>query len=145
MFKIVSTKRIDAYEASILRMRTLLEESNNTNKSNVDLCDAQKKEIDDLTRELASLKEELDTFKKKFVASEENSVTLKISKDLETITPIISYRDDAFEALFQSNMLSDAHEGNQFAIQLAMMSIASDGLNQILSSFEEDIINDPEV
>lgn len=142
MFKIISNSRYNELlgqietlkfelQRSIENRQTVLEELHDANIKNLGLVSS-----------LNAMSEENETLKKKFSVSEDNTVTLKISPDMEVITPIISYRADAFESLFQSGMLSDAQAGNEFAIQLALMTVAQDGLSQILSSFEEEISDD---
>lgn len=133
MFKLVSRKRFDE-----LLMSEFVAEDRGR------YIEELLSSVADLEDKIAQANDELLQLKtkyEKYENSTENSVTLKISQDMETITPIITHRDDAFESLFQIGMLSDAQSGNQFAIQLALMTVASEGLTQILDSFEEEIVD----
>ncbi len=67
-----------------------------------------------------------------------NSVTLTISDDLSSITPIIRTKQNAFEILFQNGYLSDA-QNSQHAIELSFMLIANEALSQLIEQFEPQV------
>lgn len=92
-------------------------------------------EKDDTIKELEA---ELENLRKNAVITEgKSSVTVELSDDLNSITPIIRYNEKAPESLFQQGLIDDSQTENQFAIQLALLTLAHDGLLQLLESFEE--------
>lgn len=67
------------------------------------------------------------------------SVTLKVSKDLESVQPVVKYNPDIFEKLVELQYLDDTHQNNKFAIQLALMQVSFEALTQIIEAFEADV------
>lgn len=88
--------------------------------------------------EIRELKKQIETLSSK---SDDNYVKIQFSDDLFKVVPIIGYRGDAFEALFQEGLLNDG-DNNQHAIQLALLTMASDALQQLLQAFEEPLVED---
>lgn len=88
--------------------------------------------------EIRELKKQIETLSSK---SDDNYVKIQFSDDLFKVVPIIGYREDAFEALFQEGLLNDG-DNNQHAIQLALLTMASDALQQLLQAFEEPLVED---
>lgn len=88
--------------------------------------------------EIGELKRQLDTLSSN---SSENYVKISFSNDLFRVVPVIGHRDDAFEALFQEGLLKDG-DNNPHAIQLALLTLASDALVQLLQAFEEPLSED---
>jgi len=67
------------------------------------------------------------------------TVTIAVSKDLETVNPIVKYNPDSFEKMVELHYLDDTQQNNKFAMQLAYMSIAKDALTQIVEAFEAPV------
>ena len=72
-----------------------------------------------------------------FEQAENNEVTLRVSDSIESVTPIIRYKTNVFENLVKEGYLQDSQLGNPMAIQLALLTIASDALGQILDSYQQ--------
>lgn len=129
MFRFISSKRykeLEALSAKLGEMEARYDALTNEVTAFENLMAAKEKEIQRLVEiEKASLSEE------------SNYVKLVFSNDLQKITPFIGFRPDCFESLFQEGFLKDGQEDNPHAIQLALMSMANDGLAQILEAFEE--------
>lgn len=92
--------------------------------------------LSDKDTEIAQLKEQLEVG---VTTSDTNFVKMTISDDLEKVTPTIKVKSTMFELLVQEGYLSDTQEGNSFAMQLAMISIAHEALTQLLESFTEAV------
>ncbi len=71
--------------------------------------------------------------------SDTNSVLIKISDDLTSIVPIVRYNPEILEKLLEMGYIRETgdakHDG--FAIQIALIDIAKDGLIQIIDAFSE--------
>ena len=140
--KIINSKANDVLLERIAQLET----------ENADVCLI----IDELETELAKiekqtlktvdneklLKIECNRLNKLLAESNgKNSVTIIISDDLSTITPIIRHRADVFETIFQNGYLNDSQNSKE-ATELAMLTIANDGLTQLLSEFVEPFKED---
>lgn len=100
---------------------------------------SMKETMENIIAEAVKVQKEFDAFKEMTISSDQNYVKLNISENLQQITPVIGVRPDCFEYLFQEGLVDDTKVGNQFAVQLALMSIAAEGLNQLLESFEATV------
>lgn len=144
MFKIVKKTTFDKLMADLAAAN---ERCEFFKKQTADLSDemsemltAHVKQLDALRQANIEALAKVDEYIKADISSaQENTVRLVISPDLQKITPYVKYRADAFEALFQEGMLTDAQAESPHAIQLAIMTIGADGLNQLIESFEETI------
>lgn len=126
MFKILSKKEY----ARLLEMEAKVHHY-------VRVCSVKDDNLQAMADEIVVLRRELEKTQKIVAPVDtENSVTLKISNDMEQVTPIVRYRNDAFERLFQEGMVDDTQADNPFATQLALLTVASEALNQLLESFE---------
>lgn len=89
-----------------------------------------------LEEKINTLQSEVDRLNGIMNNNDNNYVKILISKDLESITPVIAFREDCFEHMFQAGMLDDTKEGSKFAIQLALLTIAAESMQQLVESFE---------
>lgn len=115
-------------------------------EANAHVAQTRENEVQALNEEVSMIRSHCEELEEKLrnstISDDENTVTLVISDDMVTIKPIIRYNEDAPENLMQSGLLSDARSSSEFAVQLALMTIAHDSLAQIIESFEEDIDNE---
>lgn len=65
-----------------------------------------------------------------------NTVTIQISDDFQTITPVVKYKKESAESMVHLGMISDSEYESEFPVQIALMNIAHEGLSQILEAFE---------
>lgn len=92
----------------------------------------------DAGRKIAELKAEIERLNELTIVDDSTggSITLKVSKDLESVQPVVKYNPEVFEKLVELQYLDDTHQNNAFAIQLALMQITFEALSQIIESFE---------
>jgi hypothetical protein len=138
MFRFISTKRykelleleqkIGELEASLDATRGELASCSMLTESLIQTIDELRKEKEAETQNL--------------VFEDSNYVKILFSNDLQQISPFIGFRADCFESLFQEGMLKDGQENNSHAIQLALLSLANDGLSQLLEAFEADVVSE---
>lgn len=143
MFKILSSKRYSQISGDASSLSLCRQERDSAEEKHSQLrmkWFALEEEFEKTQSERDELKKEVDRLNEILNrAAEDNSVRLVISPDMEMVTPIIAYREDAFESLFQSGRLTDAQQDAPEAIQLALLAVASEGLNQLLEAFEDPI------
>jgi len=145
--KILSSKEYERLLAMEKRAYALERKEESETKELLERIAENKKEFEAKMSELLNEREELtsrmEDLRTKINAldapMDENCVKVFISNDLQTIKPVISYRDDVFESLFQEGFLDDTQQGNEFSVQLALITIAAEGLGQIVESFEEPV------
>lgn len=128
MFKVIKK---DTYEK-------LLNLVNNTVPALELQVEVAEQECSRAADEIRELKKQIETLSSK---SDDNYVKIQFSNDLFKVIPIIGYREDVFESLFQEGLLDDG-DNNQHAIQLALLTMASDALQQLLQAFEEPLVED---
>lgn len=145
MFKIVKTatlddlqSRVESLEAQIEFEKTRYE---NLSSEATELGSRLLAEEKEKAAVQAKLRETEDVVLRLNGRSDEIRVTLKLSKDLEVVTPVIAYSADTFEALFQSGRLNDAQNTPQ-AIQLALLMIAEEALQQLVDEFAPEVVGD---
>jgi hypothetical protein len=95
-----------------------------------------------LIQTIDELRKEKEAETQNLVFEDSNYVKILFSNDLQQISPFIGFRADCFESLFQEGMLKDGQENNSHAIQLALLSLANDGLSQLLEAFEADVVSE---
>lgn len=128
MFKVIKK---DTYEK-------LLNLVNNTVPALELQVEVAEQECSRAADEIRELKKQIETLSSK---SDDNYVKIQFSNDLFKVIPIIGYREDVFEALFQEGLLNDG-DNNPHAIQLALLTMVSDALQQLLQAFEEPLVED---
>ena len=99
--------------------------------------DELQEKLADKTAELNDLKEQYASLEKS-LQSDECMVCMKISDDLDTITPIVKFHGGISEQLVLNHYLKDT-DVSPHSIQLALMMIAGEGIEQIVSSFQGGI------
>lgn len=136
-------------KSELNKTQTLLEENILENgRLNRELSEAEFK-LKKLEEQRRLLEEELESKKIECQMLDEtirkekssNSVTLTISDDLVSITPIVRTKQNSFELLFQNGYLNDS-QNSQHAIELAFMLIANEALTQLLEQFESPVRGD---
>ncbi|MBG24004.1 MAG: hypothetical protein CMF22_11180 [Idiomarinaceae bacterium] len=105
--------------------------------------DGLKEVFDELTATSQKAIEEQAEAEKKLetLTQAENKIQLTVSDDLETITPFTSVKPEMWDTLLEAGMVSESVSGNsrRFAMQLALLTIASEGLSQLIEQFSPDI------
>ena len=138
MFRIVTKKTIDNLRHELNEICTeqqrIEEENTRYRQQVVDLYNK--------VSHLEATREELE--KQLGVFSDENSVHLTISDDLETVTPLIKVKEEMKEKMLQMGYLDDATspDSTPFAMQLVLMNVAYEALDQIISAFAESVKDD---
>lgn len=138
MPKIISNAQFDEYENAVKE----LEKSKNAYSSLFSQLQESLQAAATTAEIITASKAEIDRLNALLNNAESNYVKLMISPDMRQITPVIGTRSDAFENLFQDGMLDDSQSDNAMAVQLAMLSVALDGLQQLLESFEPQLTED---
>lgn len=136
MFKIIKSSTYETLLADKASSAEALRRTESVMLEQSEVTRNLETKADALTQELQSVLDAFNEFKKKTTESETNYVRIDISNDLKTVTPVIGVRPDCFECLFQEGLVDDTQEGNQFAVQLALLSVAEEALSQIIESFE---------
>jgi predicted nuclease with TOPRIM domain len=95
--------------------------------------------IEELLFENEQLKRHNEELKKENIIGDKNQVTLTISDDLQTITPVIKFKETANDILLKNGYATGTSD---MQTQLGLMIVADEALNQIVSSFTEDIKED---
>jgi len=132
MFKIVKSKTLRDYDELVLAL------SNNNTKLS-DMNDELHSKLFESDKRIVDLLEEINKLKRLTAESKtENSVTLVMDDNLQKITPLIRYKSNVFDTLFQNGYLNDTQNSN-VAIELALITVAADGLNQLIDSFAPNI------
>jgi len=100
------------------------------------LLEQKNKELEEQLEQANAKLEEVNS-----AFAEENSVTLIIDDTLTHVTPYVKVREDVFDKMVELHYLNDAvnPETKGMSMQLALLTIASDGLDQILDAFSSPI------
>lgn len=113
----------------------------NTVTDNYDFLHGDYKEVLKQLEDAQKLVEEKQAVIDK-MNSDKNRVTLVIGDDMTSITPFVASTDDVFEKLFQIGMVDDTQQGNRPAMELALMMIAHESLEQIITQFAAPVKDD---
>lgn len=68
---------------------------------------------------------------------ESTSITLRISDDLSSITPVTKVKSSTVNKLVEHGYLPFNKRDNEFAINLAALLVANEGMEQLVFTFEE--------
>lgn len=91
-----------------------------------------------LSDEIAELEEKLENIARS--QNESAHVVVAFDDNLEKGTPIIRHKGEpTIEKLVEIKYLSDAHANSDHAVQLALLVLARDFMDQLVSSYEEDV------
>lgn len=93
----------------------------------------------DAKSEIDRLQEEVERLNGLLTNSEHNEVTLRMSDDLLTMTPIVRWKPHLGEKLYEIGYLRDTDGESPMAIQLALMSVGYEALTQLVESFEQPV------
>ena len=72
-------------------------------------------------------------------AETENSVTIVIDDTFSKITPLFRWKNNCPENMFQAGYIQDKDIGNSIAIQLALATVAYEGLETLLDNFSPTV------
>lgn len=144
MIKIVKATTLAKMEMQVLGSQISLATAENA------IIDANRKiskleeENTSLVSQLRILEETLDQAEQSVKQlsnpiSDENTVTLTISEDLETITPTVKHQKNLAEKLMQEGRISESSRSDDFSVQLALMMIAEEALGQLIDSFSPNM------
>lgn len=92
-----------------------------------------------LTRTISKLEGHIEKIEQAQLLSDTNSVELSIENDLTKVTPTVKFRTDVYEKMVELGYLSDKDDGNDMAIQIALMTISFEALQQIIESFSAPV------
>lgn len=144
MFKILSKKRINSLESDLNKVQTSLTDYQTKLDEATQMLMESRKENDSLREKVETLEKEIEEKATAEVEDDTNSVTIQVSDDLEKITPIVRYNPDVVDVMVELGFLSEGvlalsnERAVAYAIQVALINIAYDGLHQIIDSFEEN-------
>lgn len=96
-------------------------------------------QIEELLCKVEELEQEKEELRKQSLIDDKNQVTLTISDDLQTITPVIKFKETANDILLKNGYATGTSD---MQTQIGLMIVADEALNQIVSSFTEDIKED---
>ena len=88
--------------------------------------------------ELIELKGRVERLQEAFNNSDKNSVKIEFEDDFQKAMPIFRTKPETFDKMVELGYLKDSDQGNNTAVQLALMVAASEVMEQILSSFAGD-------
>jgi len=133
VFAIVKRSTLNQMNECLANSEEQLNRINIDNEALIEENERTWKEIRDLLARLESLNEQE-------VVGNENSVTLTISDDFQTVTPYVKVNPDTHETMLQQGKINDsvASESVPFAMQLVLLDIAYDALDQVISAFSKD-------
>lgn len=80
------------------------------------------------------LKAELDEIKK--ANERENSVTIHFDDEFIKASPIVKYKPEVVQALEEQDVIPFGQR-DKYAVELAIITLASDALNQLVDAFSE--------
>lgn len=88
-----------------------------------------------------SMKREMADYYAGLERSDETSVVLKISDDLSSVAPHTKVNPKIVNKLIEEGFLPASKSSDSFAINLAVMVVAADAVESIVSSFERTLID----
>mgnify|MGYP001085746288 CR=1 FL=1 len=125
---------------TIVKTETLRKQSETIDKLVQD-CDLLETENNRIMGVVEELKQELSRLEKEQnrVFGDENSVVLNVDDDLTSVTPIVRVKQEMHDKMLQLGMINDAvpHDAIPFAMQVALLNVAYEALDQIISSFDD--------
>lgn len=141
MFKIIKSKEYERLLRAKLDADYYKEEvdmyrkrSENASVKNFELAHS-------LNKKIKELEEEVERLNNLSVKSNHNEVTIQLSDDLITITPVVRWKDSTEQKLIEIGALPDG-ENTPYAIQIALMTMAYEGIQQIVESFYPPVSED---
>lgn len=94
--------------------------------------------LDECYRNIADLKRQIEVLEGD---NDKNSVEIRIDDSITTGTPIVRYKQAVVDKLVEEGYLRDGNT-DQFAIQLALLTISQEILTQLVESFAEPVSSD---
>lgn len=131
----------------IERLNRLIEFFQDESQSDAVRMSELQQTIDDMTSEIMDKDEELERlrlsvkeYEKSTTESTSNQLQFIISDDLETVTPIIKYKNGVEEKLIEKRILNDGSV-SPYAIQIGLAIVVKDALDYIVESATEGLDN----
>ena len=94
--------------------------------------------LDECYQKIADLKKQIGVLEGD---TDKNSVEIRIDDNITTGTPIVRYKQTVVDKLVEEGYLRDGNT-DQFAIQLALLTISQEILTQLVESFAEPVSSD---
>lgn len=94
--------------------------------------------LDECYQNIADLKKQIEVLEGD---TDKNSVEIRIDDNITTGTPIVRYKQTVVDKLVEEGYLRDGNT-DQFAIQLALLTISQEILTQLVESFAEPVSSD---
>lgn len=94
--------------------------------------------LDECYQKIADLKKQIEVLEGD---TDKNSVEIRIDDNITTGTPIVRYKQTVVDKLVEEGYLRDGNT-DQFAIQLALLTISQEILTQLVESFAEPVSSD---
>jgi predicted RNase H-like nuclease (RuvC/YqgF family) len=133
--------RLDSENIHLMTKVVDLKDMIETREQSYDeMCAAARLANDELATKLDSAQEEINRLKETMARmTEKNSVGVNLTFDqsLTSVTPIITYNEEATEALFEMGVIKDGADIS--AVQIGLLLVAHEALTQIVDAFSEDI------
>jgi thymidylate synthase len=116
---------VESLSTAYHELKQLYQELTDAHQDAIDVAKASEEKVKEVEDKLAEAE------------ASENQVRLSVNDELTVITPFTSVKPDMWETFVEAGMVSDTTvgEGRKFAMQLALMTVAYDGLAQILEQF----------
>lgn len=98
------------------------------------------KELEEVKKRLKTKEKENETLASQLFEREESetAITLTVSDDLNTVTPITRYNPQIIRKLVETQYLPSNKVDDEFAIHLAVMLICEEAITEIISAFEQE-------
>lgn len=142
MIRIVTSTKLYALEEEATDLSTRCGQLDRNNEYLNRQVEELEAHLEDAQRAIQLIRDENQKLLDYSVQSDTNEVIIRISEDLTSITPIVRWRgEDASEKLIELGMLKDANN-TKTATQVALMTIALDGLEQIIEEFQPTVQED---
>lgn len=154
MIRIVKKSTLDKFNReheAIHKSLSLFQQENSTLTDEVETLKSREEKLRKQLSESLSLqadaeaecqrqRERADYLEKLSVESESNEIILRISDDLESMTPVIRWKAGIGDKLYELGYLRDVDNASNMAIQLALMSIGFEALTQLVEAFEQPLV-----
>lgn len=102
-------------------------------KQKLDQVRASSPNIKDLEKKLDEAKLSLEEYQKKDHISDTNHIYFLISDDLQTVTPIVRYKDGVADKLVEQRILNDG-DISPYAVQIGLALVVRDALDLIIEN-----------
>lgn len=97
--------------------------------------DTLEKELESVQTKLHEAEARIQEYEQSLDRHDSNEVTLLIDDDLMRITPRVRWKAGIEEKMFELGYLDDTNINNRMAAQVALLTIGSEGMEQLLETF----------